>query len=1025
MNSTESISSISSSQDETNPLETGPIGGLGIWNNMLKLGLAIVVVMTLLIVSIVLVRIFKRRDKRGSLKVSFRSKAEIYLAYTHVGEIIEFAQVMFSIVSVCLFIYGNYLDDPPYWYLVMRYVFSFFSLVDLITILPILIDILTGNFKNILKTFQFLRVLRVLRVLRLSRILHIFKNEVTKYTFKAFIVVFTFIMVLAGFYMNIEKKPGDGSSLKFHETVYFLVVTLATVGYGDIYPTTALGQVTITVALSVGAGVLIPYHVSKLMEKLQQDSPFLRNLSSTSVTGHVFLCGEFSITHLMDFLSEFYHQRNGKLKKEVVLLCPKAPDDQLKALLLHPFYKNRLIYLQGSPLFEQDLERTKLSKADACFISLPPSWESGDTDNILCSYAVKSMNKNIKIFSHLVTSKNKNKAPFLKGTICMEEFRSALLAQSIICPGYNVLFSNLFTSRNIPNIVSEKWLTEYYYGCNNSVYILKVPEFLVGETLTDVTLSMYFGNGSLLIGLFVPDCTTPPGCRGKFYLYPNNSTVIRKEMSMVVISHTIVQSRDLQSTNEQNQPYDYTLGMFGLGKKVTSFISRLAVPDIELLINEAEAPQESQDQIMNETLKTFIGATSKPLAFLPRQNSMIRMDTSDHISEELDNEGIFEYKDDTDEELSPKDLVKNLCLAEYEGDWIALLSDISNQKTGNPNIEKIQERIKFIIDKHSLLTFTLHGKFDKNKDGSQKMKGHMLIVCQTLKGLDLLLHHLRLPYVTSIKTNKLARTGLQPIVVLYRDEPEDGWFESVTSLPLIAFIKGSSANHSDLEKCGTKHAETIIIASNPYQDVDSDQVDSFTLMSYVDIMRCNHKATIITELLHEPNIRFLEDRSIKCAGSNKKFQSYLQANRENTFLKPDFFSTSHYSCGRVATYAVLNSLVVQSHFNEAIADVANELAFGVNNLAQNHQVLGLNPNLTNPDSKSFSKLVKLPPIYHGRTYGELLKVFLQQKNILILGLYRSSKPMNSPAPYVFTCPHPTTVLHEDDQIFTISSLPIN
>ncbi|EFA79721.1 calcium-activated BK potassium channel [Heterostelium album PN500] len=901
----------------------------------------------------------------------------------------------------------------------LRYLYSFFSLVDLVTILPLFIDIATGHLHEILQSFQFLRVLRVIRILRLSRVLHYFKNEVTKYTFKAFIVVFTFIIVLAGFYMNIETNPSSvpsGKPLKFHQTVYFLVVTLATVGYGDIYPSTALGQVTITLALSIGAGVLIPYHVSKLMEKLQQDSPFLRNLSSTGVTGHVFYCGEFSFSHFMDFLSEFYHERHGRLKKEVVLLCPNPPDDKLKSLLLHPFYKKRIIYLQGSPLFEQDLERTKLMKADACFIAMPPSWNRGDTDNVLCSYAVKSMNKNLNVFSNLVSSKNKNKAPFLKGTICMEEFRGAILAQSIICPGYNVFFSNLFTSRNIPNIVQVKWLTEYYYGCNNSIFVLKVPDFLVGETLTDVILSMYYGNGSLLIGLFIP--TEGVAGRGKFYLNPSGATVITKNMSMAVISHTYFKS----STTSKDMLADQSDRRSTFTYKIAKFFNKLTVPDLHLLNNHDDQHVQQENQlVINESLSTFIRGTasSKTANQQTKQRYVTNQLSAQHkkpITELADQE-LFELKEEV-EEFTQKDLVKNLCLTEYGGDWIALLSDVSQQKTNDPKIDKIQERIKFIIDKHSLLTFTLHGKYNQTKDGSREMKKHMLIVTKSMKGLELLLHHIRLPYVTSIKASNSYSGRVQPIVVLYKEEPEDeSWYDTVKTLPLIAFIKGSASNQNDLNKCSARSAETIIITSNPYDQCDTTQIDSFTLMSYVDIVKVNNTAKIITELIHEPNIRFLEKNMKNLGGS--KLQSYLQTNK-NRDIKPEFFYTPHYASGRVNTYTVLDSLMVQAHYNDDITTIAKELAFGVNGLYQNHHSLGLSNQMTNEDSKCYSRMLKIPSMYHGRTYGELMKNFLQQKNILVVGLFRSKDPMGAPLPYIFTCPHPTTILHENDKVFVFS-----
>jgi hypothetical protein len=71
----------------------------------------------------------------------------------------------------------------------LQQLFSFFSFVDLISILPIYDNIIRGLFFDELDTYQFLRMLRVLRVLRLNRIIHLFKNDVTQYLFKTIISV--------------------------------------------------------------------------------------------------------------------------------------------------------------------------------------------------------------------------------------------------------------------------------------------------------------------------------------------------------------------------------------------------------------------------------------------------------------------------------------------------------------------------------------------------------------------------------------------------------------------------------------------------------------------------------------------------------------------------------------------------------------------------------------------------------------------------------------------------------------------
>ncbi|EGC30995.1 hypothetical protein DICPUDRAFT_89839 [Dictyostelium purpureum] len=177
-----------------------PIGALAIWKNALTVAITCGVFALLLSLLVILVRIL-RKNKPQSVNLSLRAKLEIYLAYTHIGEMIEFIQVAFSILSVILFIYGTYLDanKPPTFYLILelilvfffilhwaldffvskdklRYLFSFFSIIDMICVTPILIDLQSGDLSNLLNTFQFLRVLRVIRILRLQRVLHYFKN---------------------------------------------------------------------------------------------------------------------------------------------------------------------------------------------------------------------------------------------------------------------------------------------------------------------------------------------------------------------------------------------------------------------------------------------------------------------------------------------------------------------------------------------------------------------------------------------------------------------------------------------------------------------------------------------------------------------------------------------------------------------------------------------------------------------------------------------------------------------------------
>jgi voltage-gated potassium channel len=103
--------------------------------------------------------------------------------------------------------------------------------------------------------------------------------------------IFTFIFLVAGFYMNIEVDSRNDKPLQFHQTIYFLVVTMSTVGYGDLHPTTAAGEITITIAICIGAIILIPYYVSNFLVKINNYSPYKTTL--TSVAPYLPKCSEF------------------------------------------------------------------------------------------------------------------------------------------------------------------------------------------------------------------------------------------------------------------------------------------------------------------------------------------------------------------------------------------------------------------------------------------------------------------------------------------------------------------------------------------------------------------------------------------------------------------------------------------------------------------------------------------------------------------------------------------------------------
>ena len=139
----------------------------------------------------------------------------------------------------------------------LKFVFSFFGLVDLFAILPFYLA--TGLDLRSLRSFRLLRLVRILKLARYSaavrrfhRAFIIAKEELALFLFTALIILY-----LAGvgiYYFEYPAQPDEFSSI-FH-SLWWAVATLTTVGYGDIYPVTVGGKIFTFFILIIGLGVV-------------------------------------------------------------------------------------------------------------------------------------------------------------------------------------------------------------------------------------------------------------------------------------------------------------------------------------------------------------------------------------------------------------------------------------------------------------------------------------------------------------------------------------------------------------------------------------------------------------------------------------------------------------------------------------------------------------------------------------------------------------------------------------------------
>lgn len=141
----------------------------------------------------------------------------------------------------------------------IKYIFSFYGIIDLISIIPTYLGLfITGA--SSLAAIRSIRLLRVFRILKLARYLkeaNVLKNALISSRPKiiVFLVAVFAIVVIMGTIMYLLEDPKDGFT-SIPQSVYWAVVTLTTVGYGDIAPQTVLGEFFASIIMIMGYAII-------------------------------------------------------------------------------------------------------------------------------------------------------------------------------------------------------------------------------------------------------------------------------------------------------------------------------------------------------------------------------------------------------------------------------------------------------------------------------------------------------------------------------------------------------------------------------------------------------------------------------------------------------------------------------------------------------------------------------------------------------------------------------------------------
>jgi voltage-gated potassium channel len=185
------------------------------------------------------------------LAVALDSVAGFHIKYSRVFLFIEW---FFTLLFTLEYLTRIWVHPQP-----LRYIRSFYGIVDLLSILPTYISYFFPG-ANYLMVIRILRVLRIFRILKLMRYLseaNILLRSLKASRRKIFVFLF-FVLALTtvfGSVVFIVEGPDNGFT-SIPKCIYWAIVTITTVGYGDITPQTPFGQAIAALAMITGYSVI-------------------------------------------------------------------------------------------------------------------------------------------------------------------------------------------------------------------------------------------------------------------------------------------------------------------------------------------------------------------------------------------------------------------------------------------------------------------------------------------------------------------------------------------------------------------------------------------------------------------------------------------------------------------------------------------------------------------------------------------------------------------------------------------------
>ena len=518
----------------------------------------------------------------GSFLLCLNYVCETYDSSYLAQQYYAWSELIFTIVFIFDFFLGWYLFQGTNTAFFMKS----YTIVDILTIVPVLIawGERSGGGTGFFMVFRFLRILRLLNILKAFKEIYGF-DELNRQILELSLTILSLVFIAAGLMEMLENrvkqylfyncqwstaatnwepscyenypysddqncdcvsaddeytcesvynrfdKDGQPSEVRcnqynFFTCIYYVLVTITTVGYGDISPSHFMSKLAICFILLVTA-VLIPVQFSRLSDLLSLKSPFRKSFSPAPHSKHVMVCGYVNNRNkLENFYREMFNEgRCSHFGPEFVVLVlgTDDPSEDVVAFLLSKTVDGRMVYRIGDPNSSDDMHRVSADKAMAVFYLCDPSLTRyqamlADMEVVIDTLAVETINPDIETLAQVILHDNRD---LLHDTdidvvLTFQDYKATLMGRSALCPGFATLIEGLMTSSTVLATKTaskttrkfDQWEIEYLASCDKELYVFKIDMRILQKFFYRwplVVEAIYIHYGLIVIGVVEDD----------------------------------------------------------------------------------------------------------------------------------------------------------------------------------------------------------------------------------------------------------------------------------------------------------------------------------------------------------------------------------------------------------------------------------------------------------------------------------------------------------------------------------------